>query len=278
MISQLFYGSSWPRLRRFSENGVVGLTCVLALQVATAELNAADNTPGEPRLKYEEPKSLMGAIYERGSERHKLLFRFKRQATRSGSTLKVVRDYTYPDGKPAAQEQVVYNGNNLVSLTLREFQIGAEGSARIKRPAGQGDGTLEFDYVKSPGGAVKSRTEGLRENTLVGDTVGPFLADHWDELMRGAKLKSRYIAVPRLETVGFTFFKDTGSAAQNPEAVTIKMEPTSRIIAAIVDPLYFSVEKEAPHRVLQYSGRTTPKLNVRGKWEDLDAVTVFDWK
>jgi hypothetical protein len=81
-----------------------------------------------------------------------------------------------------------------------------------------------------------------------------------------------------LETVGFTFVKVAGLDAKTPGTVTIKMEATSRIIAALVDPIYFSLEKADPHRVVEYSGRTTPKLYVRGKWEDLDAVTVFDWK
>ena len=60
--------------------------------------------------------------------------------------------------------------------------------------------------------------------------------------------------------------------------VRIKMEPTSRLIAALVNPLHFDVEASPPHRVLEYSGRTTPKIKVSGKWEDLDAVTVFEWK
>jgi hypothetical protein len=254
------------------------LISAVLLCFAGSRISAAENPQREARLNYEEPKSLTGAIYGRGSDRQKLLFRFKRQSTRSGSTVRVVRDFTYPDGKPAAQEEAVYEGNNLSSFILREFQIGAEGSAKVRRATSQAEGTVQFEYVKSPGNAAKSRTEAWQENTLIGDMVGPFLASHWDALMRGEKVKSRYIAVPRMETVGFTFVKEAASNPQNAEAVSIKMEPTSLIIAAIVDPLYFRLEKAAPHRVLEYSGRTTPKLNIRGKWEDLDAVTVFDLK
>jgi hypothetical protein len=55
------------------------------------------------------------------------------------------------------------------------------------------------------------------------------------------------------------------------------MQPTSRLLSALVDPLYFTVEKSPPHRVLQYVGRTTPKKLAGDQWKDLDAVTVFDW-
>jgi hypothetical protein len=44
-----------------------------------------------------------------------------------------------------------------------------------------------------------------------------------------------------------------------------------------VDPLFFRMEMAPPHRTLEYTGRTTPKALVGGKFKDLDAVTVFDW-
>jgi hypothetical protein len=279
MISSSAFETSRTRFWRWPGYWPLFLGLVVALYGFKTMLSAADATRPQAKLKFEEPRSLTGAIYARGSDRQKLLFRFKRQATRSGSTLTVKRDYTYPDGKPAAQEEIVYEGNNLVSLILREFQIGAEGSARIKYSTGQSaEGTIHFEYAKKQSVPAKARSEALRENTLIGDTIAPFLADHWDALMRSQKVRFRYIVVPRMETVGFTFVKEADSDAHNPETVLIKMEPTSRIIAALVDPLYFSVEKVSPHRVLQYDGRTTPKLNVRGNWDDLDAVTVFDWK
>src|SRR5580765_2601035 len=82
-------------------------------------------------LKYEQPTNLIGTIYPKGSEGQQPLFKFKRLASRTGSTLNVVRDYTYPDGKPAARERVVYEGNHLLLYELEELQIGAKGSAKI---------------------------------------------------------------------------------------------------------------------------------------------------
>ena len=99
-----------------------------------------------------------------------------------------------------------------------------------------------------------------------------------DALSRGEKVKCRYIVVPRSETVGFTFVKDSETTWQGRSVLVVRMEATSRIIAALVDPLFFTMEKDAPHRTVQYVGRTTPKIQVGGKWKDLDAVTVFDWE
>jgi hypothetical protein len=227
-------------------------------------------------LKYELPRQLRGSIYAVGTTQ--LLFRFKRDASRSGSRLNVTRGFTYPDGKLAARELVVYQGDALVSFQLEERQIGASGDAIIRRAPGDPTrGTMEFRYTSGPGEGNKVRTESLRENALVADMVGPFLKEHWAALEKAEKVKCRYVVIPRLETVGFTFVKDSESTWRGTPAVSVKMQPSSPFIAALVSPLLFTIEKAPPHRVLQYVGRTTPKLRVGDEWKDLDAVTVFDW-
>ncbi len=248
------------------------------LTVALAAGSEQRSAFGAGELKYEEPKNLTGTIYAPGSNSQKLLFNFKRTANRSGSTLNVQRDYTYPDGKPAARERVVYEGDNLVLYELEELQIGAVGSAKIQHDTeGSGKGHIDFQYAKKAGIPPSARTEALAENTLINDMVGPFLVSHWDALQRGEKVKCRYIAVPRKETVGFTFVKDSDSTWHGRDVLIVRMEASSRLVAVLVDPLFFTIEKTSPHRVLQYAGRTTPKIQVDGKWKDTDAVTVFDW-
>jgi hypothetical protein len=230
-------------------------------------------------FKFEEPKFLTGKIFANDSERKNYLFKFTRQSTRSGLTLNVLREYSYPDGKLAARERLIYQGNNLVSYQLEELQIGAQGRAEIRRdPRRPGKDRILFEYSSDASSKSKSTdSEPLRNETLVNDMVAPFLVTHWDELIGGKEVKCRYIVVPRKETVGFTFKKQSGAPSDTNRHVRIKMEATSPIIAALIDPLYFIAEKDPPHRVLEYRGRTTPKLKSGSKWKDLDGVTVFDW-
>jgi hypothetical protein len=270
-------------MRGFQETSLV-VWATVVLVVAGFEGRRgfpADVAKEGAELRYEQPRYLTGTIYARDSGRGRPLFTFKRVATRSGSTLNVVREYAYPDGRPAARERVVYNGNNLVGYELEELQIGATGSAKIRHdPGNPAKGSIEFEYTSdvAAGSKPKTRSEPLRENTLLNDMVGPFLTSHWDALLRGDKVKCRYVVVPRRETVGFTFTRESESTFQGRPVVILRMEPGSRFVAALVEPLFFTVEKEQPHRVLQYVGRTTPKIESGGKWKDLDAVTVFDWK
>jgi len=243
--------------------------------------HAGDSTTANgTTLKYEDPKLLSGTIYAMDSGQQQVLFKFKRVATRSGSRINVLREYAYPDGKPAARERLIYDGDDLVSYALDEMQIGAAGAAKVQRDASSpAKRALLFEYAKdlASGGKPKTSTEALRNDTLTSDMVAPFLVSHWGDVANGDKVKCRYVVVPRRETVGFTFVKESETTSQGRSVVIVKMEPTSLIIARLVDPVFFTLEKGGQHRVLEYTGRVTPKSKVGNKWGDLDATVVFDW-
>jgi hypothetical protein len=229
-------------------------------------------------FKYEEPKALTATIYS--LDRKTVLFKFSRRLTRSGNQLQVIREYAYPDGKLAARERVLYNGDELQSYELQELQTGAYGRAIVRpNPEGPAGNMLSFEASKdlASRGSPKRRSETLQNDTLNYDMVGTFLAEHWDALMRGEEVKCRMIVAPRAETVGFRAVKESEAQWQGKPIVILRMEASSPIIRALVDPLHFKVEKDSPHRVLEYSGRTTLKIKSGNKWEDLDGITVFDW-
>ena len=249
--------------------------CVIALATLVRASETQPNT--NSWLKYEEPRALSGTIYPLGSDRKQPLYQFNRQVTRQGDRLDVIREFTYPDGKLAVREKAVYQGDALISWTLEELQTGTRGTATLDRTGNSG--RIRFEYYKNSdtNAAPKKRVEELQKNTLACDMVGPFLRDHWESLARGEEIRCRYIVVPRMETIGFTFAKYRDELRKGQPVLIIKMSPTSPIISALVDPLFFVMERTAKHRVLEYSGRTTPKIKVGSKWKDLDALSVFSW-
>ena len=122
---------SWAKLLPIR----ITATLIGAWASHTTAFADSTNTNGAP-LKYEEPKLLTGTIYGKDASRQQVLFKFKRVATRSGSRVNVLREYTYPDGNPAARERVVYDGNDLASDSLEELQIGAAGAVNVRRDPG----------------------------------------------------------------------------------------------------------------------------------------------
>ena len=244
------------------------LLCFLFAFIATPIARAVDLG-----ADYLEPKVLTGTIYADAGLRHEL-FTFRRVATNSGPTVQVLREFNLPNGKLAAREQVVYESGRLKSFRLEELETGAAGEVVVR--AGAGGAKVFFNYTE--GSTRKTGSEKLQNEILVSDMVGPYIAAHWDALAKGATVRCRMVAISRAETVGFKFFKESDTTWHGKPVMMVAMKPSSIIIAQLVAPLHFVVEKEAPHRVLQYTGRTTPSIRKNGKWQDLDAVTVFDWK
>jgi hypothetical protein len=224
-------------------------------------------------VDYLEPKILTGTIYAEAGLKQEL-FTFRRMATNSGTSIRVLREFNLPDGRLAARERVVYEGGQLKSFQLEELQTGAEGKATVQPTA---DGAkINFNYTE--GATKKTGSEKFQSEILVSDMVGPFITSHWDDLAKGVAVKCRLVSISRVETVGFKFFKESDTTWHGTPVMRVTLQPSSIIIAHLVEPLHFILEKESPHRVLEYTGRTTPSIRKNGRWDDLDAVTVFDWK
>lgn len=230
-------------------------------------------TAGEVVSKYEQPQFRTATIYDHNSNRKTVLFKLTRTFTEHGNEVKVAREFTTPQGKVAARERVTYHGDELVSCEVDDLQADGRGSAKVVREGGQAK--IVFEFIS--GNKRKTGVEPFTADTVNNDMVNPCLVAHWNELMSGKAVKCRYIALSRAETVGLEFMKIGETTARGMPVIIVKMVPSNFIIAAIVDPLIFTVEKNGQHRVLDYDGRTTPRIKVGDKLKDLDALTVFDW-
>jgi hypothetical protein len=226
---------------------------------------------------YAEPKMFTGTLYEIGSDRKKVLFTFRRTAASSNATVRVEREYIDPNGAVAAMEKVVYESGRLVTYQMQEFQARVSGAVEIapdpKDPQRQ---QLFIGYAKGLN-PPKGDAQKLLPDTLAEDTIYPFMMVHWDDLMRGDAVKFRFISLEWERTFMFRFVKAGESVQAGRTVEQIRMEPTGLIVSRLVDPLLFTVEKDSPHHILSYTGRTTPRIQKGKSWKHLDAETVFDW-
>ena len=204
------------------------LTIFFALFFANL-LHAADGG-----VNYLEPKAFTGKIYSDASLK-RVLFTFRRTATNSGSAIHVVRDFNLPNGTLAARELVEYDGNQLKSLVLEEFQAGADGTAKVESMGGESK--INFNYTA--GSTKKTGSEKYLDEILTSDMVGPFIAAHFEEIAKGEVVKCRLISVSRAETVGFKFIKEADITWNGKPALRITLQPSSIVIAHLVDALHF---------------------------------------
>lgn len=276
----------WPGLEPM---GKISVSIVLAawrvvpaalwLSIVPAVFAADAPRPATPEAyDYAEPRLLTGTLYEIGSERKKVLYTFRRIATLSNSTVHIERQFLGTNGSVAAVEKVVYQSNQLVSYRMQEFQAQVSGAVRIepdpKNPARQ---QIFISY--GPGlTPPKSKAQNLPPDTVFDDTVYPFMMAHWDVLMRGDPVKFRFVSLEWERTFAFRLAKTAASVRNGRTVEEIRMEPASALVAHLVNPLVFIVEKDSPNHILFYTGRTTPRIRKGKAWKYLDAETVFDWR
>jgi len=207
------------------------------------------------------------------SKKEKLLFTYKQEIeTKEDGRILTNTFYDNSDGSIAAIETIEFakagNDEVLRRYNMKQKQLNAEGTIELK------DGKAHFTYTKD--GKTKTATEKAAENFVVGSSALPYLRKHWDKIAKGEKVQVRLGVVDRLETVGFEFFRDRETEINGQKVYVLKMKPSSFIIAAIVNPLYWYVTADG-QRLLEINGRSQVKRKVNGAWKDFDAVTVYDY-
>ncbi len=212
----------------------------------------------------------IGRAYELGSSRQKLLFTVERKFSPDGRSANAVfKDLT---GKVIVIEQMLYDANGgLYFYEVEHRQTGITGKVEVL------DGKLVFTRRKlsEPASASSVRKEDLVSNWAVGASLIPMLARNWDGVMRGEKFQVRLGLWDRQETIGFDLFKERMEMGPDgKERVVIKMKPSSFLISALVNPLYFFMGKDG-RSLDSMTGRVLPKLEVGGKLQDLDAEIVY---
>jgi hypothetical protein len=226
------------------------------------------------------PAVMTGTFYEIGSERKNVLFKYRRAATSKGDLIQVEQTFAQPDGVVICRENILYRSSQLVSYAMEDSRAGVRGSIVIDHGTKKrGEQQILLDYIeKRPSGPkIHQATERLEPNTLISDTIYPYILTHWDYLRQGTVVKFHFISLDPATTLNFRLVKEAETNWQGRAVVRIKMEASNFIVAHWINPIYFLIEKAPPHRIFSYIGRTTPRALVDGAWKPMDAEAVFDW-
>jgi len=97
---------------------------------------------------------------------------------------------------------------------------------------------------------------------------------HWPEILAGKTVSFRYASWERMETVGFDIKKSKELRESGEDLVQVKMSASSFVIAALVNPLFFTFSSDGKF-LRKMSGRVAPKKKVGESWKDLDADVVY---
>jgi hypothetical protein len=192
-----------------------------------------------------------------------------REEKAEGEQTSITESFTDPQGNEVFRSETRLQGGKIASYDLQQKQLHESAKILVK------DGKIFFEYTNRDG-KVKKDEENWHDNFVVGATLSRYIKAHSDDLLAGRDIDMRFGVPERCETVGFKIFKDEEKKIEGRDVIIAKMKPTSMIIAALVKPLYFYIDK-ASGKLLEFRGRVLPKQKDGDQFKDLDAETVYSY-
>lgn len=236
----------------------------------TQKAKVAQAAP-QPKLEI-----IRGKVFERGTDKKKMIFTYERRISREATTSHEEARYFFPDGKLAYEESYLFRNGAVEVYDYNQKQVNDIGHAEV-----HGD---KISFRFSEDGETKTKEIEDKGLLVFPATIARTLASNWDTLMKGETLQSRFVLVERLDTVGFSFKLKKELVLNGVEAVQVQMRPTSFIIAAIVNPILMTLEKNGGHRLLESDGRLPlrkPKYDnipkSRSDWKAIDAILDLEY-
>ena len=231
-----------------------GSICILFFILLIPSIGKAENSTG------------IGYVAK--SNRQIKSFTFSHREEVKGKISEFHNVYTAMDGKEAVKEDVFYENDIFQRMLFTQGQLGDTGSIEVR-----GDQVF-FEYKHN--GKTKKSSEKFTNNFATGPSLLPYVKKHWNEILEGKTVEIRMGIVDRCETIGFKIFKDKERIVNGKEHVILKMKPTSIVIAAIVEPLFFVVDKKEV-RLDELMGRVVVKSFESGSWKDVDGEVVYTY-
>lgn len=183
--------------------------------------------------------------------------------------------YTDRSGVVLVEEEAEYENNTVLKYSYKQNQVGEVGYIESK------DGKMHFSF--SSQGNNETDQEDIEPNMVVADMIGDHIRNNWKALAAGDTIKFRFLLAERLDTIGFKLFTDKETIRNGVPVIDIIMKPSSIIIAALTNPLRFTVEKNEPHRILETFGRlpirtSKPNPTKRSDWHAIDAMMELNYE
>jgi len=131
---------------------------------------------------------------------------------------------------------------------------------------------LHYTYIKDE----TTKTEELiyPQSFVVGPALTAYARTKWDTIMKGDELPIRYGVLDRLDIFRFMLVKEGMEKRGSEDVVVVKLMPATWLVSKLVNPVYITFSKDGS-KVYKVKGRTFLLVKKDGKWEPLDAETIY---
>ncbi len=203
-----------------------------------------------------------GVVYDQEGKEKK--FTYERYQKMDGDKTLSRAVYKDMDGDVLTEETMVEKDGKLVRYEMQQKQLKQRAWIEVK-----GD-KITYNLKKYRKNNYPI-TSDMKKNFVVGLQLVDLIRANWDALVKGKEVEFHLGVWHRQETIGFTFSQE----AMDDKTLTVKMNPSSMFIRAVVSPLYFTLDKDTK-TLIQYKGRTTPKDKRGRDFYDYVGLVKYD--
>jgi len=216
------------------------------------------------------PDNLTISVALHSLKNDKLLYNGERKQVKKDGVVSVKSVYTDMNGKVLDNSEVSYEEESLRVLSSKseDLRFGAKTELTLS-----GD-SMRIYYKEDSKSAAKTETVKWGAETATSSTVTELIIHNWVKLASGKAVELDLVVASRQETIRFRLMKDKQATLGGKSMMVIRMEPNSWIIRKLVDPMYFYLSEEMPHRLVEYHGRSSIKTE-DGKDQDLRMVFTY---
>lgn len=197
-------------------------------------------------------------------------YRGLRTVRHEAGQVTVATTFTTPAGEPIQRTVAVYERDTLapVSWQLRDLRSGERETLE------RGNGTLHMSYRAGGEEAPDEDSVEAAEGQVFTATVVPYLRRRWSDLAAGETVNFGLLVPSRQDVFRFRALRDDAAPGGGPGRVVVRMEPGTWLIRQLVDPLYFVLDADPPHRLREFRGRSSIRDDA-GEEQDLRMVYTY---
>jgi hypothetical protein len=127
-------------------------------------------------------------------------------------------------------------------------------------------------------GTVKTSEDDADDNLVVASTVMSYIRPMFKSLNEGKEIKIRVAVLDRQEAFTFAIKKDhEDKGTDGAEIMVLKMAPTSLIIKAVVDPLYFYVHPKTGE-MFAFEGRSALRKKDGDSYKEMSVRSAYTYR
>jgi hypothetical protein len=192
-------------------------------------------------------------------------------ARKEGDAHTSVTTFTGPDGVQVTETSTEKNGR-VRKAVAENLALGKRSEIEVR------DGKVFYRVTDLSDGSVKTSVDEAEDNLVVPSTVMAYVSPRFADLEAGKEIPLKIAVLERRESFRFVMRKfKMDKAADGSPIMVLEMKPTSFIVRALVDPMYFHV-KTRTGELAAYEGRSALRRKENGTFREINVRTAYEYK